>query len=135
MVCEWGMSEKLGPLQYGQKEEPIFIGKEIARHKDYSEKTSELIDEEVKQIVAGAYKRATKILKEHKDILDKLAKRVLEKEVLDRKEIEKIVGVNKIKDDGTSEKRRKSSNESSGKKSDLDNISVASSKTKSDAGG
>lgn len=137
MVCEWGMSEKLGPLQYGQKEEPIFIGKEIARHKDYSEKTSELIDEEVKQIVEGAYRRATKILKEHKDILDKLARRVLEKEVLDRKEIEKIVGVNKIKDDGSSEKRRrrKSSNESSGKKSDLDNISVASSKTKSDAGG
>ncbi|RKY00966.1 MAG: cell division protein FtsH, partial [Spirochaetes bacterium] len=121
MVCEWGMSEKLGPLQYGQKEEPIFIGKEIARHKDYSEKTSELIDEEVKQIVEGAYRRATKILKEHKDILDKLAKRVLEKEVLDRKEIEKIVGVNKIKDDGSSEKRRrrKSSDESSGKKSDL----------------
>jgi len=107
MVCEWGMSEKLGPLQYGQKEEPIFIGKEIARHKDYSEKTSEMIDEEVKNIVESSYKRATKILREHKKILDKLAKRLLEKEVLDRKEIEKVVGVNKIKDDGSLEKKIK----------------------------
>ena len=137
MVCEWGMSEKLGPLQYGQKEEPIFIGKEIARHKDYSEKTSEMIDEEVKNIVESSYKRATKILREHKKILDKLAKRLLEKEVLDRKEIEKIVGVNKIKDDGSLEKRsgRKTDTEGSHKKSDLDNISVASSKTKNDTKG
>jgi len=96
MVCEWGMSEKLGPLQYGQKEEPIFIGKEIARHKDYSEKTSQMIDEEIRSIVDDAYKKAWEELTKHKDSLDKLAKRLLEKEVLDRKEIEEIVGINKL---------------------------------------
>lgn len=95
MVCEWGMSEKLGPLLYGQKEEPIFIGKEIARHKDYSEMTSQYIDEEIKEIVKAAFQRAFDILTKNKNTLDKLAKRLLEKEVLDRKEIEEIVGVTK----------------------------------------
>jgi len=93
MVCEWGMSEKLGPLLYGQKEEPIFIGKEIARHKDYSEQTSQFIDEEIRRIVDDAYKRALTILTENKTRLDRLAKRLLEKEVLDRREIEEIVGI------------------------------------------
>ena len=95
MVCEWGMSEKLGPLQYGQKEEPIFIGKEIARHKDYSEMTSQLIDEEIRNFVEGSYEKAKDILLKNRDTLEKLATRLLEKEVLDRKEIEKIVGIEK----------------------------------------
>jgi len=95
MVCEWGMSEKLGPLQYGQKEEPIFIGKEIARHKDYSEKTSQMIDEEIRSIVDKAYRKAWDELSRHKDSLDKLAKKLLEKEVLNSKEIEEIVGLKK----------------------------------------
>jgi len=95
MVCEWGMSERLGPLQYGQKEEPIFIGKEIARHKDYSEMTSQLIDEEIRNFVEGSYEKAKDILLKNRDTLEKLATRLLEKEVLDRKEIEKIVGVEK----------------------------------------
>jgi cell division protease FtsH len=95
MVCEWGMSDKLGPLQYGQKEEPIFIGKEIARHKDYSEKTSQLIDDEIKVIIQTSYNRAKEILTTNKGVLDKLAKRLLQKEALDRKEIEGIVGVQK----------------------------------------
>jgi len=93
MVCEWGMSKKLGPLQYGQKEEPIFIGKEIARHKDYSEKTSEIIDDEVRSIVESAYKKAWDLLGKNKDILNRLAKQLLEKEVLDAQEIRKIVGI------------------------------------------
>jgi cell division protease FtsH len=95
MVCEWGMSDKLGPLQYGQKEEPIFLGKEIARHKDYSEKTSQLIDDEIHDIVEGAFTHAWNILTKHKKLLDKLAKRLLEKEVLDGKEIQEIVGIRK----------------------------------------
>jgi cell division protease FtsH len=95
MVCEWGMSEKLGPLLYGQKEEPIFIGKEIARHKDYSEKTSEMIDSEIRDIVEGAYKKAYDILTKNRAILDALAEQLLEKEVLDRKGIEEIVLGNK----------------------------------------
>ena len=53
MVCEWGMSEVLGPIAYGQKDEPIFLGKEIARHKDYSEDTARAIDNEIKKIVEG----------------------------------------------------------------------------------
>ncbi|MBN2322150.1 MAG: cell division protein FtsH, partial [Spirochaetes bacterium] len=95
MVCEWGMSERLGPLQYGQKDEPIFIGKEIARHKDYSEKTSEMIDEEIRDIVEGSYKKAWNLLTKHKKTLDKLAKELLEKEVLDGREIQLIVGMRK----------------------------------------
>ena len=95
MVCEWGMSDKLGPLQYGQKEEPIFIGKEIARHKDYSEKTAEMIDNEIHDIVEAAYKKAWDILTKHKAVLDLLAKKLLEKETLDRKAIEEIVLGNK----------------------------------------
>jgi cell division protease FtsH len=91
MVCEWGMSESLGPLQYGQKEEPIFIGKEIARHKDYSEKTSQLIDDEIRKLVDSAHTRAMALIRDNKPTLEKLAKRLLEKEVLDRKEIEEIV--------------------------------------------
>ena len=95
MVCEWGMSDKLGPLQYGQKEEPIFIGKEIARHKDYSEKTAEMIDNEIHDIVEAAYKKAWDILTKNKTILDLLAEKLLEKEILDRKAIEEIVLGNK----------------------------------------
>jgi len=95
MVCEWGMSDSLGPLLYGQKEEPIFIGKEIARHKDYSEKTSQMIDDEIRTIVEGAYKKAWDLLTGHKRTLDSLAKRLLEKEVLDGKEIQDITGIKK----------------------------------------
>lgn len=97
MVCEWGMSNKLGPLQYGQKEEPIFIGKEIARHKDYSESTAELIDEEIREIVDEAYSIAWDILTRNKSKLNRLAKELLEKEALDRKEIEEITGIKNTK--------------------------------------
>jgi cell division protease FtsH len=95
MVCEWGMSDRLGPLQYGQKEEPIFIGKEIARHKDYSEKTSQMIDDEIRSIIEAAYKRAWDLITKHKRSLDKLAKKLLEKEALDGKEIQEILGIKK----------------------------------------
>jgi cell division protease FtsH len=95
MVCEWGMSEKLGPLQYGQKEEPIFIGKEIARHKDYSERTAEMIDEEIREIVENSYRKAWDILTTNKVRLNKLAKQLLDREVLDGKEIEEIIELRK----------------------------------------
>ena len=95
MVCAWGMSDKLGPLQYGQKEEPIFLGKEIARHKDYSEKTSEMIDEEIREIVENAYSQAWEMLTKNRAKLNKLAKQLLEQEVLDRKAIEDIINTKK----------------------------------------
>ncbi|MDH4129002.1 MAG: cell division protein FtsH, partial [Spirochaetota bacterium] len=91
MVCEWGMSDKLGPITYGQKEEPIFLGKEIARHKDYSEKTAELIDLEIKTIVESCYDKAKKLIMDNIEKLEKLAQTLLEREVLDRSEIEVLL--------------------------------------------
>ncbi|HDN59153.1 MAG TPA: ATP-dependent zinc metalloprotease FtsH [Candidatus Marinimicrobia bacterium] len=91
MVCEWGMSEKLGPLTFGKKGEEIFLGREIARHRDYSEETARLIDAEVKRFVEEAEEEASRILKEHMEALKKLAETLLEKEVLDGAEIKRIV--------------------------------------------
>ena len=91
MVCEWGMSKKLGPLTFGKKEEEIFLGREIAKHRDYSERTAQIIDEEVTLIVEKAEKLAADILKKYIDQLHNLAAALLEREVLDRAEIEKIL--------------------------------------------
>jgi len=91
MVTEWGMSDKLGPLAYGKKEEQIFLGREIAQHRDYSEHTAIEIDEEVKRIVSDNYERAKKLINDRKETLDKLTKALLEKETLDGPEIDAIV--------------------------------------------
>jgi len=91
MVCDWGMSERLGPLTFGKKEEQIFLGREIAQHRDYSEDTAIKIDEEVRKIVMDNYERAKKLLSENLDLLHRLAKALLDKEVLDNNEIEKII--------------------------------------------
>ncbi|MGE4233162.1 MAG: ATP-dependent zinc metalloprotease FtsH [Bacteriovoracia bacterium] len=91
MVCEWGMSDILGPLTYGQKEEAIFLGREIAQHRDYSEETARAIDKEVRDIVERNYKRAKQLLSEKMETLHSLAKALLEYEVLDGDEIDFIV--------------------------------------------
>lgn len=91
MVCEWGMSEKLGPLTYGKKEEQIFLGKEFAQQKNYSEKTAEDIDEEVKSIVTERYHYARKLILDNRTVMENLAKALLEKETLDGPEIEAII--------------------------------------------
>ena len=91
MVCEWGMSEKLGPLSYGTREEEIFLGREITKHKDYSEQTAQLIDSEIKVIIENGMNRAVKILDENIDILHKLSLELLEREILDSDEIDKII--------------------------------------------
>jgi cell division protease FtsH len=91
MVCEWGMSEKMGPLAFGQKEEQIFLGREFARHKDYSESTAQDIDEEIKRIIDNSYDRAKKILGDNIDILHNLANSLLEREALDGDQIDKII--------------------------------------------
>ncbi len=96
MVCEWGMSEKMGPLAFGQKEEQIFLGREFARHKDYSERTAQDIDEEIKQIVDNSYDSARKIIEENIDLLHSLANSLLERESLDGDQIDKIVKGEKI---------------------------------------
>ncbi len=90
MVCEYGMSE-LGPLTFGKKEEQIFLGREIAQHRDYSEETSIRIDSEVRKIVTEQYGRARKILEENRDTLVRLAEALLEHESLDGVQIRRIV--------------------------------------------
>jgi cell division protease FtsH len=96
MVCEWGMSEKMGPLAFGKKEEAIFLGREFARHKDYSERTAQAIDEEIKRIVDESYQTAIKVLEDNIEILHSLANTLLEREALDGDQIEKIVKGEKI---------------------------------------
>ncbi|MCH8941225.1 MAG: ATP-dependent zinc metalloprotease FtsH [Bacteroidetes bacterium] len=91
MVCEWGMSQKLGPLNFGKKEEEIFLGREIQQHRDYSEKTAQYIDEEVRLIVTTAMVHAENILKDNIDILHRLSLQLLEREILDSKEIDAII--------------------------------------------
>ena len=91
MVCEWGMSETLGPLSYGAKEEEIFLGREIQRHRDYSERTAIEIDDEVRRIVNSAMAGAEKILTDNIDILHKLSMELLEREILDSEEIDKLI--------------------------------------------
>ncbi len=91
MVTEWGMSEKLGPLTFGKKDEQIFLGREIARHKDYSEKTAVDIDDEVKRIVLDAYATSKNLLIENRNILETFAKALLEKETMDGPEIDALI--------------------------------------------
>jgi cell division protease FtsH len=92
MVCEWGMAEQMGPVAYGQEEEPIFIGKEIAQHKDYSENTAMRIDEAIKKILESALARVTAILTEHRDQLEKLADALVARETLEDSEVRLLLG-------------------------------------------
>jgi cell division protease FtsH len=85
------MSEKMGPLAFGKKEEQIFLGREFARHKDYSERSAQDIDEEIKRIVEESYERARTILQKNIDTLHGLANSLLEREALDGDQIDKIV--------------------------------------------
>ncbi|MCX5843936.1 MAG: cell division protein FtsH, partial [Deltaproteobacteria bacterium] len=91
MVCEWGMSDQMGPLSYGKKEEQIFLGRDIAVHKDYSEETAQRIDQEITRLVSESYEKAKKLLSEHIDILNKIASELLEKEVLNTTELDDII--------------------------------------------
>ncbi len=91
MVTEWGMSERLGPITFGKKDEQIFLGREIAKHKDYSEKTAIEIDEEIKRIVTTAYESAKTLLTENREILEIFANNLLERETMDTEEIDKMV--------------------------------------------
>jgi cell division protease FtsH len=90
MVCEWGMSQ-LGPLTFGKKEEQIFLGREIAQHRDYSEATAIQIDQEVRKLVIEGYDTAKKILSENREVLTKIAQALIEREVLDAIEIKMLI--------------------------------------------
>jgi cell division protease FtsH len=91
MVCRYGMSDVLGPLTFGKKEEMVFLGKEIATHKDYSEQTAVIIDQEVRKIVERAYEKASQLLRENLDKLKLLADTLLDREVLDGTEMDRLL--------------------------------------------
>lgn len=91
MVCEFGMSEKLGPIAYGQKQEEIFLGREISQHRDYSESTQVMIDDEVKKIVQSGMDKAERLLSENSEILHKMSEALLEREILDSVEIDLLM--------------------------------------------
>jgi cell division protease FtsH len=90
MVCEWGMSS-LGPLTFGKKDEQIFLGREIAQHRDFSEETAKEIDSEVRRFVNGGYENAKKLILENRDTLERIALALLEREVLDAAELKMII--------------------------------------------
>jgi cell division protease FtsH len=107
MVCEWGMSDKMGPLTYGTKEEQVFLGKDFSSQKNFSDQTAKLIDQEVKTLVMDGYTRATDLLNKNRDILEEMAQALLERETLNGKEIQNLIDGKDISDDedsGTAEK-------------------------------
>ena len=91
MVCDWGMSEKLGPLSYGQKQDEIFLGRDISQRRDYSEKVAEAIDDEIKSFVLNAEQRAEKLLRENFDKVHLLAENLLEFETLSDAELDQVL--------------------------------------------
>jgi cell division protease FtsH len=91
MIRSWGMSDDLGPLSYAKGEEQVFLGREIAQHRDYSEATAQKIDEEINKLIKNSYGRAQSVLKENLDILHKLAERLLEKETVMGKELDELI--------------------------------------------
>ena len=95
MVCEWGMSDEMGPLTFGKKEEQIFLGREISQHRDYSEDTAIRIDKEVKTIIVKAYRQAKDLLNNHRSELSRIAEELLIKEVLTGDQVREIVNAPK----------------------------------------
>jgi cell division protease FtsH len=91
MVCEWGMSEKLGPMTFGKKEEEIFLGRDFTQQVDYSEQTAIQIDAEVRRIIIEAYERAKLFLRRNLEVLHKMAEALLERESIDGGEIDEIL--------------------------------------------
>jgi len=96
MVCEWGMSDAMGPLTFGKKDEEIFLGRDFGVKKDYSDKTAEMIDDEIKKIVSTAHERAVDLMRSNRDKLEALANALLEREVLEGNEIEMLMQGKKL---------------------------------------
>ena len=92
MVCDFGMSDELGPLTFGKNEEQIFLGREIAQHRDYSELTAQKIDAEVKKIVSGSYSKTCQLIKDNMEILHRMADALLERETLTGEDVDEIMG-------------------------------------------
>lgn len=116
MVCEWGMSAKLGPVTFGKKNEEIFLGREIAQHRDYSEQTAILIDQEVKQMIQKAANLARKLLVNNLDSLHRLATTLLEREILEGHEVDLIIQGKPLKPKRKEQSKPKRGKRSSAKK-------------------
>ncbi len=99
MVCEWGMSETMGPLSYGEKEEHIFLGREIDKHTDYSELTSQKIDAEVRRFIDIAYEKAKNMILENRDKLNAIAEALIEFEVIEGSEVDALIKGEKIREE------------------------------------
>ena len=110
MVTEWGMSESLGPMTFGKKNEEVFLGREIQSQRDYSESTARMIDEEIAKIIREAQKISEEILNDNKDLLHSMAKSLLKHETIDAKDIQKLLEGKKIIRRKPSVKSSKSSN-------------------------
>ena len=91
MACSWGMSDKLGPRRYGENQEVMFLGREVSRNQNYSEKTAQLIDAEIDRLVREAHEEALRILTENRDKLDMIANLLLQRETIDGRDVEEIV--------------------------------------------
>jgi len=126
MVCEWGMSDKMGPLTYGSKEEQVFLGKDFSSQKNFSDQTAKLIDQEVKALVMGGYNKAKELLEENIVFLKKIAEALLEHETLSGKEIRRII-------DGKFDSEEDQSNDDG--QSSVKNSSVEDKKKKDDREG
>ncbi len=105
LVCEYGMSEKLGPLTFGKREEQIFLGREISQHRDYSEETAQRIDQEVRDIVMDAYSKTLDMVNENLDKLHAIAGALLEKETLEGRDIDEILGITPETETGKGDKK------------------------------
>lgn len=99
MVCYWGMSEKLGPLMFGKKDDNVFLGKDFTTHNEFSEKTAMLIDDEIKRIVNESYDHAKDLLEKNIDLLHRTTELLLEKETIDGKEIDELLKRDNSNDD------------------------------------
>jgi cell division protease FtsH len=91
MVTQFGMSELIGPLAVGDKEQEIFLGREFAQRREISERTAQMVDDEVKRLIDEAYARATTILSENRDLLDRIAATLLERETIDREDLDRLL--------------------------------------------
>ena len=117
MVCEWGMSDIMGPITYGEKQEEIFLGREIAQHRDYSEETARRIDKEIRALVEDAVNDVDKLLSENVETLHKMTQALLERESLDGEEIDKIINGEKLEPLKTKKSAKRSKKNSSSKES------------------
>jgi cell division protease FtsH len=91
MVMEYGMSDKLGPMTFGEREEMVFLGRSISEHRNYSETVARAIDAEVRQVIGQAYSRALAVMTAHRDLLDKMAHQLIEKESLGEAEVDALL--------------------------------------------